>query len=96
MKAPRLWYASYDIADAKRLRRIAKTLLEHGERVQKSFYLCTLSAEQVHALHNKLDQLHHPEQDRLMLRPICRTCRQATKVQGMGGNPERQQPFWIV
>ncbi len=96
MKHPRLWYASYDVANAKRLRKTAKTLEHYGERIQKSLFLCAMSADQTHALTLKLKQIHEPTEDRIMLRPICNSCRQATKTQGMGGHPERLQPFWIV
>lgn len=96
MKSPRFWYLSYDIADAKRLRQVAKLALDHGERVQKSLYLCAMSAEQTHALHAALERLHCPDEDRLMLRPVCRRCREQTRVQGMGGHPERLEPFWII
>lgn len=96
MKSPRFWYLSYDIADAKRLRLIAKLALNHGERVQKSLYLCAMSAEQTQALHAALEREHNPDEDRLMLRPVCRRCREQTRTQGMGGHPERLEPFWII
>lgn len=87
---------SYDIADIRRLRRIAKAALRHGARVQKSLYLCTLSAEQFKLFRAELDRLHEPTEDRLMLRPVCRHCREQTRTQGMGGHPERLEPFWII
>lgn len=96
MRSPRFWYASYDIADPKRLRQIAKLALSHGVRVQKSLYLCAMSADQTSALHAALDRLHHPEEDRIMLRPVCRSCRVQTRMQGMGGHPEHREPFWII
>lgn len=96
MPMPRWWYLSYDIGDARRLRRIAKLALGYGDRVQKSLYLAALSPEQLHSLSTQLSQLHHPEEDRIMLRPMCAHCRAQTRTQGMGGHPERQEPFWIV
>lgn len=92
---PRHWHLSYDICDPKRLRRVAKLALEHGERIQKSLYLCALSPEQLAALHFQLAAIVQPP-DRLMLRPLCRQCRQAIRTQGAGGHPERREPFWIV
>lgn len=92
---PRYWHLSYDISDPKRLRRVAKLALEHGERIQKSLYLCALSPEQLDLLHRQLAVLVRVP-DRLMLRPVCHKCRQATRTQGAGGHPERQEPFWIV
>ncbi|HMW17068.1 MAG TPA: CRISPR-associated endonuclease Cas2 [Accumulibacter sp.] len=95
MKSPRFWYASYDIAEPGRLRRIAKLLLQHGVRVQKSLYLCAVSAEQIEILYATLARLHHAEEDRLMLSPLCRRCRTLTRTQGMGGHPDYREPFWI-
>lgn len=92
---PRLWYVSYDIAHPRRLRRVAKLVLAHGERVQKSLYLCPLSPEQALSLSLALRSEIQPE-DRVMLRPVCRQCRDGTRYQGQGGHPERLEPFWIV
>lgn len=93
---PRYWYISYDIASPRRLRRIAQLATLHGERVQKSLYLCALSPERFDLLHGQLHELVHPEEDRLMLRPLCAKCRAGTRTQGAGGHPERLEPFWIV
>jgi CRISPR-associated endonuclease Cas2 len=91
----RHWYLSYDIGDPKRLARLAKLALEHGERVQKSLYLCPLSPDQLERLHVRMAYLVAPTA-RAMLRPVCRTCRARTRYQGAGGHPERREPFWIV
>ncbi len=93
---PRFWVLSYDIAHPKRLRQVARLAINHGERVQKSLYLCALSPEQLAMLHQRLTSIIDPGEDRLMLRPVCRQCRSRTRTQGEGGHPERQEPFWIV
>lgn len=92
---PRFWQLSYDIANPRRLRQIAKLALLHGERVQKSLYLCAMSPEQHKWLWAQLADIVETE-DRLMLRPLCRKCRTNTSYQGAGGNPEQREPFWIV
>lgn len=92
---PRYWQISYDISDPKRRYRVAELTLLHGERVQKSLYLCALSPEQFERLHQELRGIIEAP-DRLMLRPVCRQCRSRARFQGAGGHPERQEPFWIV
>ena len=92
---PRLWLVSYDIADNRRRARIAKRVVEYGDRIQKSLYECALSKDQSAALIAELSQCMG-EGDRLLLSPICRACRQATRFQGAGGQPERREPYWIV
>lgn len=93
---PRLWTLSYDISTPRRLRRVARLALLHGERVQKSLYLCMAAHDTLDALHRRLLDEMVQEDDRALLRPICRACRNATRTQGSGGQPERQEPFWIV
>lgn len=93
---PRLWTLSYDIANPRRLRRVAKLAVQYGERVQKSLYVCALSYDQFGLLHQHLSSIVHDEEDRLFLRPVCRACREKTRYQGSGGHPEKREPFWIV
>jgi CRISPR-associated protein Cas2 len=93
---PRLWTLSYDITEPKRLQRVARVALAHGDRVQKSLYLCAMDHDAVNSLHQRLGGLLDTSTDRALLRPICRACRRATRTQGEGGQPERQEPFWIV
>lgn len=92
---PHYWQLSYDITDAKRLRRVAKLALVNGERVQKSLYLLALTPEQLARLHQQLgDIIEAP--DRLLLRPVCSRCRSRTRYQGKCDHVERHEPFWIL
>lgn len=93
---PHLWTLSYDISTPRRLRRVARLAEQHGDRVQKSLFLCMLAHDAVMALHSRLDDTMDPDEDRALLRPICRACRNATRTQGAGGHPERQESFWII
>ena len=44
----------YDISSDKTRREIVKLLSDYGKRVQESVFLCSLSAERVYSLDNKL------------------------------------------
>lgn len=96
MTTPRWWVLSYDVGNPKRLRRLAKIAEGLGDRVQKSLFVLGLTAEEHHALCATIERLHHPTEDRIMLRPICPACKAATTTMGQGGHPERQLPYWIV
>lgn len=96
MPTPRWWTLSYDVGDNKRRRQLAKTAAQLGDRVQKSLFVLGLTQEEHHALCSRIERLHHPQQDRIMLRPICPACRAATTTLGQGGHPERELPYWIV
>ena len=49
----------------KRLRRIAKTCLDYGMRVQKSVFECEVTPAQFVTLKNELMNIFNPEEDSL-------------------------------
>lgn len=92
---PRAWHLSYDISSPKRWRRVVKLAEASGDRVQKSLFLCALSREQLPVLYAQLAHIVKSP-DRLLLRPICNTCRAREQWQGKGQHPERLESYWIV
>lgn len=61
---------SYDVATSepegdKRLRRVAKTCLDYGQRAQKSVFECVLDSAQWTRLRARLLELIDPEHDSL-------------------------------
>ena len=58
---------AYDIADPKRLREVAKTMVGHGERVQLSVFYCVLTREQRELLLSHLTGIIHHAEDRVVL-----------------------------
>ena len=56
----------YDIADPKRLSKVAKTCENYGLRVQYSFFECHLEQPLFERLWDKLNTLIDPEHDRLV------------------------------
>ena len=65
-----LWLVAYDICDPKRLRRVARTLLDHGERIQWSLFSCVLNAWQRDRLTEQLASLIDPAMDSIRLYPV--------------------------
>ena len=91
----RLWIVAYDVADPKRLRRVAKTVEEFGTRQQKSVFEAALSADERQRLQRRLAQHVHPEEDHVLLHPCCNLCRAGIRWQGKAPGPDHE-PFWIV
>lgn len=86
---------AYDIADPRRLRRVAEALEEVGERVQKSVFECGLSAAGLAALRARVRQLIDAEEDRVLFQPLCNACRHRITWQGKPP-PAATEAFWIV
>lgn len=54
-----------DAAGKRRLRRVAKACVAHGQRVQNSVFECSLDAAQLCSLKAELTRLIDPERDSL-------------------------------
>ena len=78
MDAPyRAYLICYDIADPKRLRRVATLLEQHGTRVQKSVFVCRLTDRQVETLVRVLRRRLDLCVDAVSVYPICLRCEAA-------------------
>lgn len=64
---------SYDVRDAKRLRRVAKLLEGYGTRVQYSVFRCRLDTVALEKLHWELNQVMTDDDDLLVI-PLCDNC----------------------
>lgn len=95
MSVPGLVLVAYDIADPRRLRRVAKTLEAVGERIQKSVFECGLTPDGLIALRLRLRRLIDPQEDHILIQPLCERCRANILWQGKPPAPETE-PFWII
>lgn len=85
---------TYDVntetpAGRKRLRKVAKACVNHGQRVQNSVFECLLDAAQYAVLKAKLCQLIDPEFD--SLRFYCLGNFYKNKVEHIGRCPQWAQ-----
>jgi CRISPR-associated protein Cas2 len=65
---------SYDIVDDKKRTRLAKKLLNFGQRVQYSVFECNLTKKQIAEMKKQLLPLIDQEQDSLRIYRICDIC----------------------
>jgi len=69
----------------RRLRRIAKTCLDYGMRVQNSVFECEVTPAQFVTLKNELMDIYDPEEDSLRFYMLGKKGRQ--KVEHTGAKP---------
>ncbi len=75
----RFWVLSYDIADARRLRRVARIMERFGTRVQKSVFECWLAPSDKRALEEALASVLQSPPDGVRWYPLCADCRELTR-----------------
>ena len=91
---------SYDVATAdkageRRLRRVAKTCLDYGQRVQNSVFECLVDPAQWTALRAELLNLYDPAQDSLRFYFLGANWKNRVEHQGVKETPDLEGPLII-
>jgi CRISPR-associated protein Cas2 len=77
-----LTIVAYDIADPKRLHKVAKLCEDYGLRVQLSVFECRLEADSFDAFWSELQALLKPAEDRIVAYKICTRCAREIRSAG--------------
>lgn len=70
MTQRKLHLGAYDIGNDRRRNRIARCLLDHGMRRQKSVFECPLARPDIELLVDRVETLMMLEEDRFLLLPV--------------------------
>ncbi len=87
---------SYDISDNRRRNKVAKYLLDYGQRVQYSVFEVSEKREIIEVMFSHLQTLIAPEEDSIRMYIICRACRDEIITIGRGRDYELDDPYFIV
>lgn len=87
---------SYDIADNKRRNKIAKTLLDYGERVQYSVFECNLNQKLQNTLLKELKKIINDEKDSVRIYPMRADSAAQVQVLGLAKPPAEDPTVYIV
>ena len=86
------WHlVSYDVRDAKRLRKVAKTVESYGTRLQYSVFRCRLDREALEKLHWELSKVMDPIDDLLII-PLCDACSCKVQMHSSGDRSDWREP----
>ena len=87
--------AAYDVSEDSRRSRLAAVLQAHGDRVQKSVFVLTLTPESLTEIRVKAHELLDHDTDSLYLFRQCSTCWETLECIGQAHTPEKVL-FWAV
>ncbi len=76
------YVVAYDISEDNRRARAAAVLQAHGDRIQRSVFVCTLEQEALSELCGHLADIINPRTDSLHVFRQCSSCWQALSVYG--------------
>lgn len=91
-----LMLVAYDIADHKRLARVARHCEDHGVRVQYSVFECRLEAEAFERFWIQLTDLIDPSVDRLVAYRICLECAREVHESGVMVTTSPEKPVAYI
>src|SRR5262249_47430658 len=76
------YLVAYDIANPKRLRKVARNCEDFGLRRQFSVFLCRLAATDLVRLKSRLYDIINLDYDQVLFIPLCARC--ATEIEALG------------
>ena len=91
-----LMLVTYDIPNDRRRAKIAKTLLDYGDRVQYSVFECNLTSKQISQLQKELKELVDKEKDSVRVYKLCAECAANIKTMGSAQPPSDVPIVYIV
>jgi len=65
---------TYDIANSRRLQRVAKVMLDYGIRVQRSIFEANISPAQFRVLRERTEAEMDFQEDGVKYFPLCKRC----------------------
>lgn len=86
---------SYDIADPKRLRKVAKTMEDFGARVQYSVFECHIDPADVDRLTRRLRTIIKMQEDSVRFYALCQADVPRIRVLGHG-TVSRIMPYEMI
>lgn len=87
---------AYDIADPKRLQRIAKVMKDYGQRVQKSIFEVEVTPRQFSVMKWRTEAEMVPSEDGVKYFPLCGRCCDTVITYGRNMRIEEQGSYLIV
>lgn len=89
--------AVYDIADPRRLYRVAKILKDYGVRVQYSKFEIDPAGEAgFMVLQKRIDKVIVDEEDGVKYIPLCNRCRGRVELIGQGKYIDPDEEYYIL
>lgn len=86
---------AYDIANVKRLSRVAKVMLDYGLRVQKSIFEVEVTPPVFRELKARVEKIIVAEEDGVKYFPLCEKCAGTVEIIGQGQFTDPDREYYI-
>ncbi|MBN2568607.1 MAG: CRISPR-associated endonuclease Cas2 [Deltaproteobacteria bacterium] len=86
---------AYDIADERRLAKVAKIISDYGVRVQKSIFEVTAPDKIFAEMKSRVEDVLVWEKDGVKYYPLCRKCAETAEIIGQGMFIDPDEEYYI-
>lgn len=86
---------AYDIADVRRLQRVAKVMKDFGLRVQKSIFEVEMSPAAFTEMRRRTEAVMDPDEDGVKYFPLCERCAGTLVTLGLCAQELDERPYAV-
>ncbi len=90
------YFVIYDIADPKRLNRVAKILKNYGLRMQQSKFEASLTSSELRDLQTEIGKEINGLEDGVKYFPLCEKCYGRCEIFGKGNTNGYEPDFEVI
>ena len=87
---------AYDIADPRRLNRVAKVVKDYGTRVQKSIFEVDVDDRRFTEMKARIEELIEASEDGVKYFPLCEKCAGTVEIIGQGVFVDPDEEFYVL
>jgi len=87
---------AYDIADPKRLNKVAKVIKDYGLRVQKSIFEVSVDHRLIAEMKARIEDIIEPSADGVKYFPLCEKCAGTVEIIGQGIFIDPDEEFYVL
>ncbi len=87
---------AYDIADPRRLNKVAKVVKDYGIRVQKSIFEVDVDGKLFLEMKARIEELIEASEDGVKYFPLCEKCAGTVEIIGQGFFVDPDEEFYVL
>lgn len=87
---------TYDVADPRRLNRVARIIKDYGTRVQKSKFEVTVDKSTFVEMKARIEDTIEPAEDGVKYFPVCEKCAGTLEIIGQGIFIDPDEEYYVL
>ena len=87
---------AYDIAEPRRLNKVAKLIKDYGVRVQKSIFEVNVDDRRFDEMKARVEEVIEASEDGVKYFPLCEKCAGTVEIIGQGVFVDPDEEFYVL